>query len=299
MLLYLLLGFMVGAAVVGAGAWWQQHRARQQLRQLTNELDQLCFGAFEQRFTAQPGLLGPLVASLNQLLGRLQGTVESQRRFVVQASHKLRTPLTIITGQIEVTLIKPRTVEQHEQTWRSVLQDIARLNQLSDDLLLLAQLRTAHLTPQPVALDEVLYQASARLKARRPGYQVLFEFAPQLAELAGPLTVPGDADLLAQAFGHLLENGCRFSSDQQVWVLLGLSGRHATIRLQNHGRSILPQELPHLFEPFFMGENARQFPGHGLGLTLAQRVVQLHQGSIELDPAALVGTIVTVQLPLA
>ncbi|QDA61715.1 sensor histidine kinase [Hymenobacter jejuensis] len=302
MLLFLFLGFLAGAALVGGVMGWQRQRTLRRLQEMAAQVEAIRVSSLYQRLSldAKPGAEAPLLHSLNNLLTRLQNVFESQRSFVINASHKLRTPLTMITGQIEVTLIKARTAEEHEQTWRSVLQDISRLNQLSNDLLELAQLSADRfrLVPQTVALDEVIYQAGAKLKARRPSYQVKLEFAPQLDELDGPLTVPGDAHLLEQAFLHLLENGCKFSPDRQVRVELGLDAEHAVLQFQDHGSGIAAPELPRIFEPFFRGANARQVPGHGIGLALVQGVVQLHQGSIEVAPAPEVGTTFIVRLPL-
>ncbi|WP_048826028.1 sensor histidine kinase [Hymenobacter sp. DG25B] len=298
MVWYLLLGFVMGAALFGGAVWWQRRLRRSVLAHLTRQVETLDLDDYQQRLVtpAAAADTAPLVRQLNQLLARRQAAFEDQRRFVVQAAHKLRTPLTSIRGQLEVTLIKPRSVAHHEETCRSVLQDIARLNLLSADLLTLAHLRAAHLTPHPVALDDVLYQASARLKARRPGYEVHFEFDPQLAELSGPLTVPGDAELLEQLCLHLLENGCKFSPHNQVRATLGLDAHHAILRFVDDGPSVVPAELPRIFEPFFMGANAHLYCGHGLGLALVQRVVQLHRGIIEVMSEP--GSAFVVRLPL-
>ncbi|RYU77145.1 sensor histidine kinase [Hymenobacter persicinus] len=299
MLLSLLLGFVTGAALLGGLGWWQHRRTRRALAQLAEQVRRLSLAAPSLRLpsTSAPAETGQLIGSLNELLARHQAATDDQRRLLVQAAHKLRTPLTSITGQIEVTLIKARSVEQHEQTWRSVLQDVTRFNQLADDLLLLAQLPGSRLVAQPVALDEVIYQAISVLKARRPAYEMQLDFASPLAELPGPLTVPGDADLLTRALVHLLDNAGKFSPDQRGLVTLSTDGAAALLLIQDYGLGIPPAELPRVSELFFQGENARQRPGHGLGLTVAQRIVELHGGHlrIESDDA---GTVVTVRLPL-
>ncbi|GAA3917335.1 HAMP domain-containing sensor histidine kinase [Hymenobacter algoricola] len=299
MLFYLLLGFLAGAALLGGAGWGQRRRTRRALASLTAQVHSLTRPAGARRLTSPPAAdTFLLTRGLNELLERQQAAADEQQHLVALAAHQLRTPLTSITAQIEVTLIRPRSVERHEETWRSVLQDITSFNHLADDLLLLAQLSAGRLTTlRPVAPDEVLYRAGAKLKARRPGYEIELDFDPLLAELPGPLTIFGDADLLEHAFRHLLDNGCRFSPGQRVQVRLSLDEKNAVLQFQDRGPGIAAHELPYVFEPFFIGENGRQLPGHGLGLPLAQRVVQLHRGSIAIaaEPA---GTVVTVRLPL-
>ncbi|WP_400193993.1 sensor histidine kinase [Hymenobacter sp. B81] len=301
----LLLGLALGL-LLGAGAAWglaarRRQRTGRQLARLTRQLAGLTGAALERRLPVPAGELAALTNALNDLLARLQQAMESQRSFVTQASHKLRTPLTSITGQIEVTLIRPRSVAEHEQTWQSVLQDIARLNQLANDLLALVQLTAdcPGARPQPVALDEVVYQAIVQLKARRPGYQVQFEFDPRLDELSGPLVVAGDPDLLAQACLQLLDNGCKFSPERRVHAWLGLSEGQAALEFRDHGAGITPADLPRIFEPFFRGDNARQVPGNGIGLALARRVAELHGGTLRVLSTPRRGTVARLQLPLA
>ncbi|HEX8329669.1 MAG TPA: HAMP domain-containing sensor histidine kinase [Hymenobacter sp.] len=298
----MLVGVVAGAALVGAAAWWQRRRARQQVAHLARALAAISPAALGTRVPvpAHAAEAAALARSANQLLERLQTGSEQQRRFVTEAWHKLRTPLAIIYGQVDVLLLRPRSVAEHEQAWHSVREDMARLNRLSNDLQLLAQLNADHyqLSRQAVDLQEVLFQACHALQAQQPTYRVQVLLGPELEELDSPLTVLGDADLLTQACLQLLENGCKFSANKQVQARLSAEGPWAQLRVADQGRGITPADAPHVFEPFFRGENARHEPGNGLGLALARRVAHLHSGEVAVASTSPTGTCVLLSLPL-
>lgn len=303
MLLYLFLGFVLGAAVVGALAWRQHQRTRRAVQQVAQALAVVStapLGALPVG-PHQAAEVAELVHNLNLLLVRLEKDVAAQRQFVSHSSHQLRTPLTFIKGKIEVALLKPRSAAEHEQTLRAVLQDVSGLARLSNDLLLLNQLNADHyrLSAQPVDLDEVLFQASQQLKTQHPEYQVQLVFDSQLEELTGPLTVAGDADLLEQACLHLLRNGGQFASDGQVHVLVTVAEQQASLQFRNSGAGISPADAPRLFEPFFRGDKGRIQAGNGLGLSVVQRVAALHRGGIRVDSAPDQDTTFILTLPLA
>ncbi|MFC7668260.1 sensor histidine kinase [Hymenobacter humi] len=104
--------------------------------------------------------------------------------------------------------------------------------------------------------------------------------------------------MLEQACLHLLDNGCKFSPAGQVQVLLKRNGPHARLEFRDHGSGIQLKERPHIFEPFYRGSNARSSPGHGLGLALVQRVVELHAGTVQVVTGPEPGTAMAVELPL-
>jgi signal transduction histidine kinase len=156
-----------------------------------------------------------------------------------------------------VLLLKPRPVAEHEATGRAVLKDVAGLNQLSENLLLLNQIGAGHyrLASQTVSLDEVVFQAVQKLQARHPAHRASLQFDPQINDLAEPLAVAGDPGLLALAFLHLLDNGGKFSPTGQVRVRLGLAADYAVLRVENDGPGISTVDLARLSEPFFRGDN--------------------------------------------
>lgn len=242
--------------------------------------------------------LARLAATFNQMLDRIS-TFEMQRSFVSNASHELRTPLTLITNQIEVALIKPRTDAQYRDILRSILEDIDKLNALANGLLELAQFDVKHMlvTWSTVGLDEVLYEAVATVLHKHPDYNVTFMTDSQDEDDSlPPVQIRGEESLLKMAFMNLIENGCKFSPDHRVQLALRMTDAAVQVAVEDRGIGIAPSELDYIFQPFYRATNARTVRGNGIGLSLTEKIIKLHGGSITIQSRLNVGTTFTVSL---
>ena len=292
-------GLVFSLSLVGISGWMFAGRFLQPISNVIRQVDRITASNLNMRVDASDNSdeIAQLANTFNSMLDRVQEAFEVQRNFVANASHELRTPLTIITGQIEVTLIKKRTVEEHEAKWIAVLDVIKRLNVLSNNLLELTQvsLDDAPIKFHEVALDEAIYQATKMLTTRRPDYQVIFSFETETIQSS--LTVQGSLALLISAFVNLMENGCKFSANNRVEVILGADERWATIQFKDEGIGIDAGDIKHIYEPFFRAENAKRILGYGIGLPLTYRIIQLHRGQISVASKINEGTTFTLKLP--
>ncbi|MGM9511775.1 sensor histidine kinase [Larkinella sp. GY13] len=292
-------GLVFSLSLVGISGWMFAGRFLQPISNVIRQVDRIRASNLNMRVDASDNSdeIAQLAKTFNSMLDRVQEAFEVQRNFVANASHELRTPLTIITGQIEVTLIKKRTVEEHEAKWVAVLDVIKRLNVLSNNLLELTQvsLDDAPIKFHEVALDEAIYQATKMLTTRRPDYQVIFSFESETIQSS--LTVQGSLALLISAFVNLMENGCKFSANNRVEVILGADEQWATIQFKDEGIGIDPADIKHIYEPFFRAENAKRILGYGIGLPLTYRIIQLHRGQISVASKINEGTTFTLKLP--
>ncbi|KAA9354930.1 HAMP domain-containing sensor histidine kinase [Larkinella humicola] len=292
-------GLVFSLSLVGISGWMFAGRFLQPISNVIRQVDRITASNLNMRVDASDNSdeIAQLANTFNSMLDRVQEAFEVQRNFVANASHELRTPLTIITGQIEVTLIKKRTVEEHEAKWIAVLDVIKRLNVLSNNLLELTQvsLDDAPIKFHEVALDEAIYQATKMLTTRRPDYQVIFSFETET--IHSSLTVQGSLALLISAFVNLMENGCKFSANNRVEVILGADERWATIQFKDEGIGIDAADIKHIYEPFFRAENAKRILGYGIGLPLTYRIIQLHRGQISVASKINEGTTFTLKLP--
>jgi signal transduction histidine kinase len=291
-------GLVFSLSLVGISGWMFAGRFLQPISNVIQQVDRITASNLNLRVDASDNSdeIAQLARTFNSMLDRVQEAFEVQRNFVANASHELRTPLTIITGQIEVTLIKKRTVEEHEAKWIAVLDVIKRLNVLSNNLLELTQvsLDDAPIKFNEVSLDEAIYQATRMLTTRRPDYQVIFSFETETIQSS--LTVQGSLALLISAFVNLMENGCKFSANNRVEVILGADERWATIQFKDEGIGIDPGDIKHIYEPFFRAENAKRILGYGIGLPLTYRIIQLHRGQISVASKINEGTTFTLKL---
>ncbi|GAA4730362.1 HAMP domain-containing sensor histidine kinase [Flavisolibacter ginsenosidimutans] len=241
-----------------------------------------------------------LSVTLNELLNRLQDSFEMQRRFIANASHELSTPLTAISSQLEVALQRERAAEEYRSVMQSTYQDVQHLNKLTQTLLEFAKAsgNAGGLEIDLVRIDEVLMNLPAAVSKTNTAYSVLLEFdAPPENEES--LLVFGNEELLMTALKNIVVNACKYSDDHRAVVTLRVSEANCFVYVKDNGPGIADAEREKIFQPFYRIEDNRFAGGFGLGLPLAQRIIKIHKGAIEIESDQEKGTVVTVQLPLA
>ncbi|WP_343307642.1 HAMP domain-containing sensor histidine kinase [Chitinophaga niabensis] len=243
--------------------------------------------------------IAQLGANFNTMLQRLSHSFDLQKSFVSNASHELRTPLAAIISQLQVTLAKGRSGEEYEAVLNSVLEDAEGLSELTNGLLQLAQseLNRHEFIFTPVRIDELLIDTAdlVRLK-RKENSKVEMQFMKE-PEQDTLVTCNGNESLLKVLFINLFDNACKFSEDHTARVTIDFNSRHILISVKDNGIGIAADEQDKIFEPFFRGRNAQATRGHGLGLSICKKIVQLHEGQITVLSEDAKGTVFTVQLP--
>ena len=299
LLLGLSLGILAGVGITGA------RLARQALRPI-DRIVTTARGLGEANLAERlphPGTrdeIGRLVATLNDMLARIERGVDAQRRFTADASHELRSPLSRLRAELEVTLRRPRDRAEYEEALRSCLDEVERLSRLTDELLLLARLDAGdarEAPPAPVALEPILEDAVRRLapEAARRGVAVSLQASASPAVPVGPSTV-------GLVMTNLLENAVKFSPPGgRVTVALSADTGEALVSVADTGPGIPTEELPRLFERFHRGAAARvaEAPGVGLGLAICRALVERHGGRIAVESPPGGGATFRVHLPLA
>lgn len=239
-----------------------------------------------------------LAKTFNRMLERLENAFRIQKTFIANASHELRTPLSYIMGQMEVTLLKDRTSEEYKETLTSVLEDVKMMNETNDRLLLLAitSSDTFNIPFAEVRIDEVLWDARTIVLKSNPANQVNISFNASGDE-EQKLTIFANEHLIKVAFVNLMDNGCKYSDDNTVYIHLGSGSDHLIIKISDKGIGIPDEELALIFEPFFRGRNTPGRKGHGLGLAMVRKIIQHHGGNIQVASKIQEGTEFTVTLP--
>jgi signal transduction histidine kinase len=243
--------------------------------------------------------LAKLAATFNEMLERLEQAFILQKSFVSHASHELLTPLTVMMGQVDVTLMQPRNEIEYKQALESVLEEGKKMNSLVNGLLELARVNAdaATLSFKPVRIDELLWQGRSRLLQKNEDYRIDIEYE-KLPGNEEELIVMGEESLLQMAFQNLIENGCKYSKDHHIIVTLNAGDDHIQLTFTDHGYGIPPEDIPHLFEPFFRSETTSGIIGHGIGLALTHRIVTIHKGQIRVESVIGKGTTVEVIVPV-
>ncbi|GAB3783827.1 HAMP domain-containing sensor histidine kinase [Spirosoma horti] len=298
--LLLVIGWGLAVVVVfGAGRFYAG-RTLHPIRQIITQIDTITASQLQQRLPegTDSDELTQLARRFNRMLDRLEEAFRQQRMFVSHASHELRTPLTAITGQLEVALLTDEGLDELRSTVHSVLDDVRDMNRLTNGLLALANLSVdeSAVALGLVALDELVWQVRSDLLRLRPDYTITVRFGNQEGQPAD-LRVMGSESLLRTALFNLMENGGKFSPEHSVAVGLTAGPDTLILTFHNDGLPIEASELPDIFKPFRRGTNGRAVSGHGIGLSLTQRIVQIHRGRLTVSSDSVQGTTFSLELP--
>jgi two-component system OmpR family sensor kinase len=239
--------------------------------------------------------IGNLVGSFNQTLERLEALFTSQQRLLADVSHELRTPLTVIKGNVDL-MRRMRSLD--EESLRSIDQESGRLTRLVGGLLLLAQAESGKLTlsMKRVELDLLLTEVFQEMSILA-GSKVHL----RLNEI-DQAYVNGDRDRLKQVFINLVANAIQYTPQGgEVFLSLERIGEQARVVVRDTGPGIPAEDLPHIFERFYRAEKSRtrrESTGFGLGLSIANWIVERHGGKIEVNSQEKDGTTFAIWLPL-
>jgi len=242
-----------------------------------------------------------LAATFNAVLERLEHAfhkqrrlMEQQRRFTADASHELKTPLTIIKGNTSMALLTTPPGDPALPTFQQIDTAADTMSSLVQDLLLLARSDDGQLARNPVSLlvREVLERAIARTPQPHPPIYL------HVADEA--LTVRGNEGELVRLFGNLLDNAARYASPEgRIDATAACADGHIVVTIADTGAGISPEHLAHLGERFYRADaaRARTEGGTGLGLSIVQGIARAHGGRLDIQSAVGVGTTVRITLP--
>jgi signal transduction histidine kinase len=285
---------------VSISGWFYAGKALQPIAKVINQVDDISIASLDLRVDEGNGQdeIAKLARTFNRMLARLETSFVAQKNFISNASHELRTPLTSITGQIEVTLLNPRSTEEYKMVMNSVLEDIKNLNRLSNRLLLLAQTSSEETERRMplIRIDELMWQAKEDLMKHHKAFVINIDLDENLDD-ENRLTIRGDDHLIKTAFANIIENGCKYSGNKTTSVFIQSANDGLTIHFKDSGMGIPPEDIPNIFEPFYRGMNTKNIRGHGIGLSMVKGIIKLHKGTIQLASTSPKGTVVAVHLP--
>lgn len=297
--LMLLVGPLMLAAAVGGGAWLAR-RALEPVDQMTAAAAQINARRLDERLAVDNphDELGRLAITFNDMLERLQQAFDELRQFTADAAHELRTPLAVIRSTAEVALHTPRSVEHYQECLQSVVEESARLAELSNSLLTLAR--------EDAGLDE----AGDEVDLGQLVEQVVADLEPLAEEKSQKLRCPmtpgvlviGDAIRLRRVFLNLLDNAIKFTPETgTVAVLMSSSDQQAVVSITDTGVGIPADHLSRVCERFYRVDASRDRDtgGAGLGLAISRAIVERHGGQMFIASCAGQGTQVRVEIPLA
>jgi len=289
----LIIGLPVMLAVVALATWFAVGRALAPVEAIRREVDEISAAQLHRR-VPQPKAddeIGRLAATMNRMLERLENARNSQRRFVSDASHELRSPITTIRQHAEVALAHPERVTVPELA-EVVLAEQQRMQRLVEDLLLLARVdEHVPLTRAAVDLDDLAFEEGHRLRST----------TSKRVDTSGvkAVRVQGDADALRRMLRNVGENAVRHASSR-VDVTLVERGEEVVLTIHDDGPGIPATERARVLQRFVRLDEARSRDegGSGLGLSIVDEVVRAHGGSMSIEQSPLGGARIVITLPV-
>ena len=239
-----------------------------------------------------------LTQAFNSVMDRFQRSGEIQRSFCDIAAHEMKTPLTILQGNLEVALLKARTAEEYREALINNLEQVGRLIALTRSLLTLANFTSGkppvHLVP--LSLEPMIQDLVDELTLLADDRRITLSFESQSVP-----SILGDAQWLKQALINLLDNALHYTpSGGAVTVRLQAVGEGVAVAVEDTGHGIEPEHLPHLFERFYRTDwaRAKDAGGTGLGLPIVKEIAEAHGGTISVTSQVDKGSVFTLRVPV-
>lgn len=278
------------------GGWGVSGRAIRPIRTISQTASRIAEGSLQERIdvTAMDTEMGQLSQVLNQTFDRLHSAFERQRQFTADASHELRTPITILLSETQRTLKRERTPEEYREALQTCGETAQRMRRLVEALLLLARQENdsaqAHHEDCDLAviLHEVIHQLQPLADERGLKLGSSLLSVPLKADPAGLAILATNLISNALQHGGNVEVSCCHRDEQAVFTIT------------DDGPGIAEADLPHIFDRFYRADQARTgSTGHtGLGLAIAKAIVENHGGTIQVIPRAGQGACFEVSLPV-
>jgi signal transduction histidine kinase len=277
----LLLGLSpIVILIACAGGAWLSGRALKPVTDITAAAHTISIENLSGRLPvpATGDELARLTEVLNTMLARLEAAVKTLSQFVADASHEFRTPLAVIRTTAELALRRAREPEAYRDSLQEIASEAERMTTLVEDLLILARsdAGVAEMPLGPLDLRDVVRDVLAEIRSLAEFRHI--HIKPFLGDRAA--IISGNSPALHRAFLVLLDNAVKYSPDGAE-VIVTLS--NYSVEIKDFGAGIGETDLPHIFKRFYQADRARSQGGYGLGLSLADRIVKAHGGSINVS----------------
>ncbi len=300
--LFIALGLLpICIVLAGGGGSLLARRALKPVDHMVSAAERISAEAISERLetNGSDDELDRLAKTLNNMLGRLADAFGQIRRFSANASHELQTPLTILKGELEVSLRSERTATEYREVLESALEEINRFVHLVEGLLLLSRADSGVLRMdlKPVDLAQLAQEVLEQTRILAETQNINLKL-----KVVNPAIVNGDYEQLRRLIVNLVDNAVKYTdSNGTVSLIVHNTQEWATFQVRDNGIGILPEDKEQIFQPFYRaGQGAiKEERGSGLGLPLVKSIAEAHGGKIEVKSTPGQGSVFKVSLPNA
>ena len=284
------------------GGWWISTRALRPISDISTAAAKISAGDLSQRIRAANAgsELGGLVRVLNDTFARLQASFSRQAQFTADASHELRTPVTVILTETQGALGRERSAAEYRESLEACQRAAQRMRRLTESLLILARLDSGESDAlnEPCELDQIAQDAVEALRLLAEERSVALNL-----ETSGSVPCVGNAGQLGLVVSNLVRNGISYNrpgGSVTVAVAVRAENGTAVLTVSDTGKGIAPEDLPHIFERFYRADKVRSTDsGYGLGLAITKAILDAHEGTISVTSAIGEGSRFEVRLPFS
>ena len=294
--------FIFVVIVFGIGRLFAE-KALRPIEDVITQVDNININNLNSRVTLEDGAendeIHRLASTFNLMLDRIEFSFEMQKNFVSNASHELRTPLTSVMGELEVGLLKQRNSDEYEQILNSTFSDLKRLNDLLNNLLQLAQtdLESNNIKFKNVRIDEIVLNAIDLCKKKYPTANIKFGFE-NIPDDDEAFVITANEQLLLTAILNVIDNSCKYANGEEVIILINFTDVWTIIKIIDKGIGIPEEQITKVTEAFYRASNTQSIAGHGIGLSLSNKIMKLHKGSLQIYSNINHGTRVLLAMPI-
>lgn len=298
----LITGGILAIFLIVLMSFYFADRLLKPIKDINNDLDKVDIAHLDHRlfskFSNSKDELGVLIANLNSMLNRLDISVQSQQSFIGNASHSLKTPLTIIGGEAE--LAQQLLSKEHEAYYslETIAKYADKMELIINNLLQLSRMgfKGEVDNKEIIRIDELLYEIYKAEKSIHKDLKLSFDLT-EIPEDSDELTVLANPDLFFIAFSNIISNAFKYGNGLQVGVAISSDSKNITIKVFDQGIGIPKKDQPHIFTSFYRASNVGDIYGNGLGLVLAKNIFDLHGAELFLNSTEGQGTLVVVTIP--
>jgi len=288
--------------VAALGGYWISRSALAPVDEITKAARSIGAQDLARRLTVPRtgDELERLASTLNEMLARLDASFQRITQFTADASHELRTPVSVMRTSAELALRKPRSDSEYRESLSQILHESEKVSQLIEQLLLLARADASSASIPMQRIDVAVPLREACLQARPAAEAKQIAFRENLSSQA--CSVVGDAVSLERLFRILLDNAVKYTpSGGQVEVRLSAQDSFAIAEVRDTGIGIFPEDMPHIFDRFYRADRARtrESGGIGLGLAIGRWIAEAHHGEIRVESGPSQGSTFQARFPLS
>lgn len=291
----LAISLVLGILAIIILSRWISSKAYKPFRDAITQVNNISANNLDSRITL-PGTkdeLEDLIRTFNELLEKISETFIIQKNFVNYVSHEFKTPLASMLGNLEVFSIKDRSPEEYRRLSQNLILQINQLEEILNTLLIISDLKESTDISASMRIDEIIWEIISKISAlyNKSNVSVSMEVAPEDEQL---LFVSGDSTQLLIALFNLIENAVKYSHGKPVHIYIVNNSGKLSVSIKDEGIGIPPEQLEYISKPFYRADNAGQFYGSGIGLSIALRILEKRGVRYNIESEINKGTKITL-----